>query len=309
MGVTFATLWGTLFPIFSELATNQKITVGPPFYNQVNGPLLAVIVLLMGIAPLVAWRKSSFKALGRLIWIPAALTLVSLVAFYLLGARTLASLAGYGIAAFVGFTTLSEYVRGVGARMRLGENPITALINLAARNRRRYGGYIIHLGVVVMAFGVVGSYMFQQETQASLKPGQTLALGGFTMRFDSLTQFPLEDGREVSRAVVTVLDPAGKPLGELYPRHDLFDSGQPMTIPGVRSTLGEDFYVLLVGWEPIASNGATFKVYLNPLINLVWLGGLVFIIGTLVAAWPDADEEKRYVAESVSTLERAVKAS
>jgi len=309
MGVAFATLWGTLFPIFSELATNQKITVGPPFYNQVNGPLLAVIVLLMGIAPLVAWRKSSFKALGRLMWIPAVLTLVSLVAFYLLGARTPASLLGYGIAAFVGFTTLSEYVRGVMARMRLGENVFVALINLAARNRRRYGGYIIHLGVVAMAFGVVGSYMFQQETQASLKPGQTLALGGFTMRFDSLAQFPLDDGRQVSRAEVTVLDQAGNTLGQLFPRHDLFDSGQPMTIPGVRSTLGEDFYVLLVGWEPIAANGATFKIYLNPLINLVWLGGLIFIVGTLVAAWPDADEEKRYIAESVSTLERAVKAS
>ncbi|MEK7278617.1 MAG: cytochrome c biogenesis protein CcsA, partial [Chloroflexota bacterium] len=146
IGIAFATLWGTIFPLISELFTGQKVTVGPPYYNQVNGPMLAVLVLLMGIAPLVAWRKASARSLGRLMWIPAMLTLVAGVLFYFLGARTPLALAAYGIAAFVGFTTLSEFVRGTLARMRLGENPLTALIHLAARNRRRYGGYTIHLG-------------------------------------------------------------------------------------------------------------------------------------------------------------------
>ncbi|MBI3243591.1 MAG: heme lyase CcmF/NrfE family subunit [Chloroflexi bacterium] len=307
LGVAFATLWGTLFPIISELVTGQKVTVGPPFYNQVNGPLLAAIVLLMGVAPLVAWRKASARSLGRLMWIPAVLTLVALVAFYLLGARSFGALLGYGIATFVGLTTLSEFARGVRARMRLGENPALALINLAARNRRRYGGYVIHLGVVVMAFGVVGSYMFQQETQATLNRGETLSLGGFTMKFDSVAQFNTDDRREVTRATVSVFDAGGSPVGVLHPRRDFFlDSGQPMTIPGVRSTLGEDFYVLLVDWQPISSNSATFKIYVNPLINLVWWGGIIFIIGTLVAAWPDAAEEKRYVSAPAGVATRSV---
>ena len=297
IGVAFATLWGTIFPLISELVTGQKITVGPPFYNRVNGPLLAAIVLLMGIAPLVAWRKASARSLGRLTWIPAALTAAALVGFYLLGAHTFASLLGYGIATFVALATLAEFARGVRARMRLGENPFTALARLAARNRRRYGGYTIHLGVVVMAFGTIGSTLFQQQTQATLTVGETISVGGFTMRYDGLTEFPTDDRREVTRATVTVFDAKGNNVGVLHPRRDLFtDSDQPMTIPGVRSTLGEDFYVILVGWEPIASNGATFKIYVNPLINLVWSGGLIFILGTLIAAWPDADEDKRYAA-------------
>jgi hypothetical protein len=261
LGIAFATLWGTIFPLISELVTGQKVTVGPPYYNQVNGPLLAALVLLMGIAPLVAWRKASARSLGRLMWIPAALTVVAGVLFYFLGARTPLALAGYGIAAFVGLTTLSEFARGTLARMRLGENPLAALINLAARNRRRYGGYTIHLRFVVMAFGVIGSTFFQQQTKATLAEGEKIALGGFTMRYDSLAQFSTDDGRDVARATVSVFDNNGIQIATLHPRRDFFfDSQQPMTIPGVRSTLGEDFYVLLVGWEPIAAGGATFPV-------------------------------------------------
>lgn len=301
LGVAFATMWGTLFPIISELVTGEKVTVGPPFYNRVNGPLLAAIVLLMGVAPLVAWRKASAKSLGKLMWIPAALTALSVAALVVLGTTHLGALLGYGIATFVLFTTLSEFARGVVARMRLGENPLVALGRLAARNRRRYGGYVIHLGVVVMAFGVVGSTFYQQETQATLTQGETLTLGGYTMRFESLVEFPTDDRRQVARATVSVFNANGAKVSELYPRRDFFvDSGQPMTIPGVRSTLSEDFYVLLVGWEPFGATGATFKVYVNPLINLVWLGGLIFIVGTLVAAWPDLEEEKRYAAVSLA---------
>ena len=300
LSIAFVTFLGTHFPLFSELVTGQKVTVGPPWYNAINGPLLAVLVLLMGIAPLIAWRKSSTKALGRLMWIPAALTAAMLVAFFFLGAKSPLALLGYGIATFVGLTTLAEFARGVAARMRFGENPITALFTLAARNRRRYGGYTIHLGVVVMAFGVVGSNFFQLETQATLNRGETLSVGGFTMKFDSVVDFPTDDQRQVTRATVTIFDSTGAQVAELHPRRDFFlDTGQPMTIPGVRSTLGEDFYVLLVDWQPISANSATFKVYVNPLINLVWAGGLVFILGTLIAAWPDAEEEKRYATAPI----------
>jgi cytochrome c-type biogenesis protein CcmF len=300
LSIAFVTFLGTHFPLVSELVTGQKVTVGPPWYNSINGPLMAVLVLLMGIAPLIAWRKSSARALGRLMWIPAALTVPTLIAFYFLGANSPLAILGYGIAVFVGLTTLAEFVRGIAARMRFGENPITALVALAARNRRRYGGYTIHLGVVVMAFGVVGSNFFQLETQATLNRGESLVLGGFTMKFDSVVDFPTDDQRQVTRATVSVFDAEGNYVDELHPRRDFFlDTGQPMTIPGVRSTLGEDFYVILVDWQPISANSATFKVYVNPLINLVWAGGFVFILGTLVAAWPERDEEKRYVTAPV----------
>ena len=297
ISLAFVTFLGSHFPIFTELVTGQKVAVGPPWFNQINGPLLLALVLLMGVGPMVAWHRATFKSLGRLTWIPAVLTLLALAVHYALGARTPITLLALAVITFSGLTTLAEFVRGVIARRRFGENVVTALLTLAARNRRRYGGYVIHLGVVVMAFGVVGAYFFQQETQATLARGETLSLGGFTMRYDSLADFPTDDRRQVTRATVTVFDADGDPVAELYPRRDFFvDSGQPMTIPGVRSTLTEDFYILLVGWEPIAANGATFKVYVNPLINLVWLGGLVFILGTLVAAWPDVEEARRYSA-------------
>jgi cytochrome c-type biogenesis protein CcmF len=146
-----------------------------------------------------------------------------------------------------------------------------------------------------MAIGIIGIEMFQTETQASVPQGESIALGKYTVTYESLAEFDTPDGRNVARAVVRV-DRDGQTLGELYPRRDYyFESQQPMTIPGVRSTMEDDLYVLLVDWMPLSSQGATFKVYHNPLVNWLWLGGLVFILGTLVAAWPDKDPEAAHV--------------
>jgi cytochrome c-type biogenesis protein CcmF len=162
---------------------------------------------------------------------------------------------------------------------------------MAVRNRRRYGGYIIHLGVVLMAFGIIGIELFQTETQGALAQGEQLTLGRYVMVYDGVNQWDTNDGRNVTRAMVSVFRD-GRRLGELYPRRDYYyASQQPMTIPGVRSTLEDDFYVILVSWEPIGSQSATFKIYHNPLVNFVWMGGLIFILGTLVAAWPDREPE------------------
>ena len=147
-----------------------------------------------------------------------------------------------------------------------------------------------------MAIGVVGSTFYQQETQGLLRPGEQLTIGRYVVTYDGLVVFMMPDDRQVTRATVSVFRD-GRPVGQLHPRRDFyFVNGEPMTIPGVRSTLEDDVYVLLVTWEPVASDGATFKVYVNPLINWVWAGGLVFILGTLVAAWPDAAELRRRVA-------------
>jgi cytochrome c-type biogenesis protein CcmF len=172
------------------------------------------------------------------------------------------------------------------------ENYFVALTSLIARNRRRYGGYVIHLGVVFMAIGIIGISLFQTETQGTITQGQSLTLSGYTMTFKDLAEFDTADGRMVTRAVVDV-SKDGKILAELHPRRDYYiESQQPMTIPGVRSTIEDDFYVLLVDWQPISSAGATFKIYHNPLVNWLWFGGFIFILGTLIAAWPDKDPEE-----------------
>jgi cytochrome c-type biogenesis protein CcmF len=293
MSILIVCFWGVIFPLISELATGQKVTVGPPFYERATAPLFAGLLILMGIAPLAAWRHSTAKTLGRAMWkpsIPAAI--FGLVIPFALGVRNWVALLGFFLTAFVACVTLYEFWRGAQARHRKsGESFPLALWRLAGRNRRRYGGYIIHLGVVLMAIGIIGLELFQTETQGSIPQGGTLTLGDYSITYKSLAIFDTPDGRNVARAVLDI-SKDGVHVGELHPRRDFFfESQQPMTIPGVRSTMEDDLYIILVDWMPATSQGATFKVYHNPLVNWLWLGGLVFILGTLVAAWPDNDPE------------------
>ena len=298
MGILVVCFWGVIFPLISEIFTGQKVTVGPPFYERATGPLFAGLLLLMGVAPLAAWRYSSAKTLGRGMWKPFIASLVVLVLVLISGVRNWAALLGFWLSAFVVSVTLYEFWRGTMARRRRsGESLPVALWRLAGRNRRRYGGYIIHLGVVLMAIGIIGIELFQTETQGTISRGEQISLGDYTVSFDSLSVFDTPDGRNVARAVMSV-EHNGNYVGELHPRRDYYyESQQPMTIPGVRSTWEDDLYILLVDWQPISSAGATFKIYHNPLVNWLWLGGFVFIIGTVVAAWPDRDPQKHKVSD------------
>jgi cytochrome c-type biogenesis protein CcmF len=292
MGILVVCFWGVIFPLISELFTGQKVTVGPPFYERATGPLFAGLLLLMGVAPLAAWRHSTAKTLGRAMWKPFLFSLVGIILPLIGGIRHPAALLGFWLSAFVASVTLYEFWRGAVARHRKSDESLPlALWRLAGRNRRRYVGYIIHLGVVLMAIGIIGIEIFQVETQGTIPQGGQVGLGEYTVTYKSLAIFDTPDGRNVARAVVEV-EKDGQYVGELFPRRDYyFESQQPMTIPGVRSTWEDDLYVLLVDWQPVSTQGATFKVYRNPLVNWLWLGGIVFIIGTMVAAWPDKDPD------------------
>jgi cytochrome c-type biogenesis protein CcmF len=292
MGIFIVCFWGVIFPLISELFTGQKVTVGPPFYQRATGPLFAGLLLLMGIAPLAAWGHSTVKTLGKAIWKPALFSVAVVVAVLIGGIQNPGAILGFWLAALVTAVTLYEYGRGVWARHRShGEALPVALWRLANKNRRRYGGYIIHLGVVLMAIGIIGMQFFQQETQGTVAQGEKLTIGRYSVQYDSLAVFDTGSDRNVARAVVSVFKD-GKYIGELHPRRDFYyESQQSMTIPGVRNTWEEDLYVLLVDWEPVSASGATFKIYQNPLVNWLWTGGLVLILGTLVAAWPDRELE------------------
>jgi cytochrome c biogenesis factor len=160
---------------------------------------------------------------------------------------------------------------------------------LSRINPRRYGGYLIHLSMVVMAIGILGIDVFQTQTQKTLAVGQQMQISGYTLRYESLAQFPYMDGRQVTRAVLSVFKD-GKPLGELYPRYDLYPDGQPMTIPAIRSTMAGDLYVVLVNWENVSVEQTPFKVYHNPLVSWLWTGAFLFVFGILVATWPVKNE-------------------
>lgn len=296
MTLTFSVFVGTVFPMVSELVTGEKRTVGPPWFDRVTAPQFGLLVLLMGIAPLFAWRKQSLQRLGRSLWLPFVIALGAVVLLFVSGTRSAGALFAFWIVTFVGVTTLWEYARGVAARRRArGESWPVAFWRLTGRNRQRYGGYMIHLGVVCMAIGIIGTEMFQQQTQGTVAVGESLELGGFEIQYNGLINRRGADDLAIVEADLT-LSRDGKELRRLLPRREIYqNSGQTMTIPATRSTLTEDYYVILAGWDD-AGRLATFKTYLNPLINWLWFGGLVFVVGTMVAVWPDAEAERRAMA-------------
>jgi cytochrome c-type biogenesis protein CcmF len=254
---------------------------------------LAIVTFVVAV---VEFRRIAWPSIVLAILVPAVL--------FLFGVRQWQALLGFGAGTFAGAATLYEYWRAIAARARAQqENIFLALWRLVGRNRRRYGGYLIHISVVMMAAGVIGIGVFQTQTQRSLAVGQSIELAGYTVRYDSLAQFPHEDGRMVTRAVMSVFKD-GQFVEELHPRVDTYASGETMTIPGLHTSLGDDLYVVLVNWEGVTSQVAPFKIYHNPLINWLWIGSLFLIFGSVVAAWPD--QEPEYVPTRVQRTQQVV---
>jgi cytochrome c-type biogenesis protein CcmF len=295
MSILVVCFWGVIYPLISELFTGQKVTVGPPFYERATGPLWAALLFLMGIAPLSAWGHSTVKTLGRAVWKPAVSAAIVTAILAFTYTQNIYALIGFSLVALVIFVTVYEYWRGARARQRSqGENILTAFWNLTGRNRRRYGGYIVHLSIMLMAIGILGIELFQVETQGTIAVGDSLEISGYTIKYKEVASWDNPGaGVNYTRAVVEVYDENGKFLGNLNPRKDYyFDSQQPMTIPGQLASLKDEVYVLLIDWEPISPVGTTFKIYVNPLVNWLWLGSLLFLVGVIIAAWPDRDPER-----------------
>ena len=294
MSILVVCFWGVIFPLISELFSGQKVTVGPPFYERATSPLFAALMLLMGVAPLSAWGHSTVKTLGRTLWKPAVAALAITILLFFTYTQKVGALIGFFLVALVILVTIYEYWRGAYARQRSqGENVFTAFWNLTGRNRRRYGGYIIHISMMLMAIGILGIELFQVETQGTLAQGESLEIAGYTVQYKEIASWSdAPAGVNYTRSVIDVYQD-GKFLGELNPRIDYyFDSQQTMTIPGNRSTMKDDLYILLVDWEPVSSTGATFKIYVNPLVNWLWLGSLLFLAGVFIAAWPEKEAER-----------------
>lgn len=293
LALFIAVFWGSFgAPIISELFFDTKITLGAEYFMGVTPPLFLALYILMGIAPLSAWGVVAFNRIGRGLIVPGILSLATLPIFYLMGQTSLGALAGYWVVAMAGWVVLFETFRAIRGRMKnLKEDPVTALVSLARRNPRRYGGYLIHIGIAVIGVGVIGSTLFQQETQATLGVGEDLTLNDYTLHYDRFEGGQVsEDGRIMDIAVVT-LSRNGEELATLRPRRDFFPQQEgmnSMTIAAAHSTLENDVYLLLIDWDEISQNRATFKLYINPLINLVWWGGLVLILGTFIAVYPHA---------------------
>jgi cytochrome c-type biogenesis protein CcmF len=307
VGIMFAVLWGTLFPILSEAVRGVKISVAAPFFNQVNVPLGLALLFLSGVCPLIAWRKASTRNLRRNFLYPLTLSFTATAVLYVSGIRHVVALISLAVCLFVFGTLVLEFYRGTRVRMASSGGTVwQAFAALVRRNRRRYGGYIIHFGVVLIFVGITGSAAYQLEKDLVLQPGESSTLGGYTFRYDDL----IRSIQPTHEAFVAKLSVAyrGQHLTTLYPEKRLyFAQNQPTTEVALRTRPMEDLYVILAGFEP--SKVATFKVFINPLVFWIWVGGLVIVLGTVIAIWPESRVQTtipRRVASQVEvTLQKA----
>jgi cytochrome c-type biogenesis protein CcmF len=296
MGILFAVFWGTLFPLFSEILTDQRLTVGKPYFNRVTAPLFCLLLLLMAIAPSVGWRRSEPRRVLAQLAGPALTTALITALLFAAGLRRPLAVIGIAIGLFALVATVVEIGRGVAARHRRGEAWWTAAFQLFARGRRRYGGYVVHVGIAVMAIGIVGSHVYQEERDVALKVGEQVALGGFNFTFRGVEDFQAADRQGIAGLLDASRD--GRALGRLKPVKAVpnLKPDQPMTLPSVIGRPLEDLYALMTAYDPATGQG-TFKLYINPLIGWVWAGLLILVAGTLVAAWPDRQAERALAAE------------
>ena len=288
VGLAAAVFWGTVFPLLSEAVRGTKVAVGPPFYQQVTGPLLVALLLLMGAGPLLAWRYTSRTSLVRSLAWPTAVALAVGVALYAFGVERGLALVAAAACAFVVGAVALEYYRGVRARQRSGQAVLPALATLVARNRRRYGGYLVHLAMVLIAVGVLGS-AHQVERLVTLGPGESARVGAYTLTYDRLYGYR-QPGFEATFARLELLGPSGGRLATLEPDRRVYRNWEQQPVSGIaiETTFPwlDDVYVVLVDAD--AASRATFHVFVNPLVLCIWLGGWLFLLGTLVAAWPEA---------------------
>jgi cytochrome c-type biogenesis protein CcmF len=262
-----------------------KITVGPPFFNKVNAPLGLVLLFLTGVGPVIAWRRASARNLRKNFLVPVALGLSAGAILLVAGMGNYYAVVAFSLCAFVLATIVMEFVRGVRARQAMvGETAVGALLHLIGKNRRRYGGYIVHIGVVMMFLAITGTSAFKQEKQITVKPGDSFPMGGYTLRYEGVQERDTPHIAYLTATLAVLKD--GRQVDRLQPEKRFYKKPeQPTTEVAIRSTLGADLYVVLGSYDN-ASRMATIQAYVNPLVGFLWWGGIVLAIGTGVTIWP-----------------------
>jgi cytochrome c-type biogenesis protein CcmF len=280
----FAVLWGTLFPVISEAVSGEKITVGAPFFNKVNVPIGLVLLFLTGVGPLFAWRRTSVESLKKNFLWPAVASLALGAVLVALGMRHFYAIVCFVFCLFVAITILVEFYRG--SRVIQRKQPMAlpwAMVELTHRNTRRYGGYLVHMGVVLMCIGFAGA-AFNQTQQAELGVGDALRLGKYEFRVTDVK----EDNNANHATSIAVVDvyKNGSLLATMRPERRFYHASQQGTGEvAIRPRLNEDVYIVYAGTADDGSK-PILQVYINPLVTWIWLGALTLVFGTLVALVP-----------------------
>ncbi|MBA24875.1 MAG: cytochrome C biogenesis protein [Candidatus Marinimicrobia bacterium] len=290
VSICFAVFWGTMFPVFSEAFTGSQITVGPPFFNQIIIPISLILLFLSGIGPLLAWRKTSKESLVRNFSIPSILGLVVVLIGILMGLIGLYPIITTFLCAFVFFTIVIEFWRGIKVRNnKYNENIMIALLNMINKNRSRYGGYIVHLGIVIMFIGFIGK-AFDIEKESSLRIGESIFLSNYKITLLNLRES--ERPNHYAWIADLEVEKDGKIISTLVPEKRVYfhknetpDRRQPHSELSIFSTWREDIYSIFGGIDT-EKDLLSIKIMINRLVKLVWLGGYFVLFGTVIALWP-----------------------
>ena len=275
---------GTIFPALTEVFRGVKISVGPPYFNVVMVPITVGILLLMGIGPLLPWRHTTLEQLGRNFTTPAAAGVLVAVLLAVFGVRSPGALLTFSMAVFVLGTIVLEAARGTRVRLRRGEGPIQAFVHLVTRNRRRYGGYTVHFGILAMLVGITGSSAFATQSQATLRPGERFRVGTYTIEYEGLSSSSVP-GIDITEATLRVWG-GSRPLGVFRPQRLFYRTQeQAMHQVAIRSSVREDLYIILSEWTE--DGRALIRVLIHPLVSWLWAGGAIIAIGVMLAVLPE----------------------
>ncbi len=298
LGIAFATLWGTVYPLLSRLFAEQEITVARPFYDQVNGPLMLALVLLMGVGPLLPWRHANLQSLRRALLLPGAAALVTAGILLVVGVRQPYAVVGFALCALVAASILAEWTRGTIARRRsVGDNFALGFVRLITANRPRYGGYVVHLAVLMVTLGVVGQSFYGVQQDVVLFPGEDVSIGNYRMVYVDTTTLAFADRTQFRTTVEVYRD--GKFLDVMHPQRTFHpDFNMASTLAAIRSTPVEDFYV--VPSENREDGAVGFRILINPLVWWMWVAGPVLILGTVIALWPSRATMRRPVVAATA---------
>ncbi|MEX0851532.1 MAG: cytochrome c-type biogenesis CcmF C-terminal domain-containing protein, partial [Gaiellaceae bacterium] len=299
LALSFAILWGVVYPMLSEAVRGEAVVLGRSYYDFFLRIFGLPLLLLMGIGPLVAWRRASLKNLLTTFRWPTGVALATGAILLVLGAgSSVPGLVAYTFSAFVIATIVLEFARGTRARKALGAASWPgAFSSLIARNRRRYGGYVVHAAIVLLAVGIAGSSAFDSVAEARLTRGESIQIGDYRLVYQTLDERVASNATEI-RATLAVTR-GDRDLGTLEAGKNAYTIEQQVSNEvGIRSDMltGEDLFVIAEQIDPDGS--VYFRVFVKPLVNLIWLAGLVFLLGSLIALWPDAREQRRLVART-----------
>ena len=301
VGSAFSILWGTMFPVISEAVTGERISVGPPFFNKVNVPIALVLIVLTGIGPLVAWRRSTPRFLWKTFLHPVLGTLATATLLFALGIRQTLPLMAFSFCSFVIFTMLIEFWRGTMARHRtVGTGYFASLIGLISKNKRRYGGYVVHLGMMVLFVGVTASQAFQTQKTVTLSEGESFEFQEYRLEFVGMTP-TYTPNMEQWTTTVRVYQ-GDRQVDVLRPERRFYKHPEQATSEVDRYTpLKGDLYLVFIDYD--SRNGsAIFKAYNNPLVRFVWIGWMVVIFGTGIAALPELQRFRVHVTAAEARL-------